>query len=362
MPDILLHGATGYTGRLTAAALQRRNVDFAISGRNADKLKSLSAETGSPEIRAVPSGNVHALTEALQDVKAMITCVGPFVEFGDTAIEAAIQAGVHYVDSTGEGPFVRRLIDKYDALARAAGIAVGPALGFDEVPGDVAVSLAAKDLSDATVDVTYALPLTGSAGTIRSSLGIISSSANWLEDGVTRAVKAGEVTRWSPMPPPLGPKPARSFPLALGILGPRHIDARTFRTFVATTPVQGLAMKYASPLLRWALDSPAKGLIDKGLARLPEGPEGEDRDARWTILAEARSSDGGWRNVTVTGTDFYGLTAETLAAAAMGMAAPGYTGQGVLAPVEALGLDTAIAELKGWGVDIEVYAPVGSAS
>ena len=212
------------------------------------------------------------------------------------------------------------------------------------------------------MDVTYALPLTGSAGTIRSSLGIIASSANWLEDGVTRSVGTGEVTRWSPMPPPLGPKPARSFPLALGILGPRHIDTRTFRTFVATSPAQGVAMKYGSPLLRWALDSPVKQLIEMGLARLPEGPEGDDRDARWTILAEARSTDGGWRNVTVTGKDFYGLTAETLTTAAMGMAAPGYAGKGVLAPVEAMGLDTAIAELEGWGVEIEIYAPVGSAS
>ena len=88
---------------LTAAALQRRNIDFAISGRNADKLKSLSAQTGSPEIRVVPPGDVQALTDALQDVKTLITCVGPFIEYGDTAIEAAIRAGVHYVDSTGEG-------------------------------------------------------------------------------------------------------------------------------------------------------------------------------------------------------------------------------------------------------------------
>ena len=247
-------------------------------------------------------------------------------------------------------------------MRREAGIAVGPALGFDEVPGDVAVSLAAKDLKDATVDVTYALPLTGSAGTIRSTLGIITTPADWLEDGVTRSVGAGEVARWSPMPPPLGPKPARSFPLALGILGPRHIDVRTFRTFVATSPVQGMAMRYGSPLLRWALDSPVKQLIDKGLSRLPEGPEGDDRDARWTILAEARTADGGWRNVTVAGRDFYGLTAETLTTAAMEMAAPGYADKGVLAPVEAMGLDTAIAELERWGVEIEIYAPVRPAS
>jgi short subunit dehydrogenase-like uncharacterized protein len=359
MPDILLHGATGYTGRLTAAALQRRNVDFALAGRNASKLKALAAKTGSPEVRAVPPGDVDALTEALQDVRALITCVGPFAEFGDTAAEAAIRAGVHYIDSTGEGPFIRRLIDAYGQRADEAGIAMAPALGFDEVPGDVASTLAAQGLDRPALDVTYALPRTGSAGTVRTTvLEIVTSKGPWLEEGGIREVGAGEESRWSPMPPPLGPKPARSFPLALGILAPLHIDARTFRTYVTTGPVEGLALHYGTPILRRALDSPIRQLIEKGLERLPEGPEGEEREGKWTILAEARSASGAWRNVTVAGADVYGLTAETLSAAAIRMVEPGFERTGVLSPVEALGLENALNELETWGVKIETYAPV----
>jgi short subunit dehydrogenase-like uncharacterized protein len=359
MPDILLHGATGYTGRLTAAALQRRNADFAIAGRDAAKLKALAAETGSPEMRLVPSGDVDALTEALRDVRAMITCVGPFAELGWTAVEAALRAGVHYVDSTGEGEFIRRLITDHDERARDVGITLAPALGFDEVPGDVAVSLAAEGFEDPTIDVTYALPRHGSAGTIRSSLmNILPTKASWLEAGNRREVGAGEETRWAPMPPPLGPKPGRSFPLALGVLAPRHIDARTFRTYVAAGPVEGAAMRYGVPMLRRALTSPMRNLIEKGLDSLPEGPEGEDRNGKWTILAEATSASGEWRNVTVMGADVYGLTAETLSSAALGMAEPGYEGRGVVSPVEALGLERALDELKKWGVAIQAYAPV----
>jgi short subunit dehydrogenase-like uncharacterized protein len=359
MPDILLHGATGYTGRLTAAALQRRNADFAIAGRDAAKLKTLAAETGSPEIRVVPSGDVKALTEALRDIRAMITCVGPFMELGATAVEAALRAEVHYIDSTGEGEFIKRLIAGHDLSAREAGITLAPALGFDEVPGDVAVTLATEGFDEPTIDVTYALPREGSAGTIRSSLmNILPSNATWLEDGNRREVGAGEETRWAPMPPPLGPKPGRSFPLALGVLAPRHIDARTFRTYVTAGPVEGAAMHYGVPMLRRALASPMRSLIERGLDRLPEGPEGEDRNGKWTILAEATSASGEWRNVTLTGADVYGLTAETLSSAALRMAEPGYEGRGVVSPVEALGLERALDELKRWGVVVQAYAPV----
>ncbi|MGH2755412.1 MAG: saccharopine dehydrogenase family protein [Actinomycetota bacterium] len=358
MPDILLNGATGYTGRLAAAALQRRNADFAIAGRDAVKLKSLASATGSPEIRVVPSGDVEALTDALSDVRVLITCVGPFAELGHTAIEAAVRAGVHYVDSTGEGSFIRRLVEDYDRRAREAGIAVAPALGFDEVPGDVAVTLAAGDLDEPAIDVTYALPRTASSGTLRSALGIVASTGPWLEDGALREIAAGEEMRWSPLPPPLGPRPARSFPLALGHLAPRHIDARTFRTYVTVGPLEGAALRYARPLLKRVIESPLKDVIDKGVKRLPEGPTEEQRKARWTILAEARGRSGAWRNVTLVGSDFYGLTAETLSAAAMRMSATGYEPTGVLAPVEALGLEAAQEELERWGVAIEAYAPV----
>jgi hypothetical protein len=112
------------------------------------------------------------------------------------------------------------------------------------------------------------------------------------------------------------------------------------------------------PLLRRVLRSPIKGLIHKGIDRLPDGPEGEDRDAKWTILVEARNSAGEWRNVTAVGADVYGITAETLSAAALKMSQPGYEGRGVLAPVEVMGLDAALDELKRWGVTIQAYAPV----
>jgi short subunit dehydrogenase-like uncharacterized protein len=355
MPDVLLFGATGYTGRLTAGALARRNISFAIAGRNRERLEALAARTGDPEVRTAEAGDTRGLVRALEGVKVLITCVGPFDELGETAVEAALAARVHYIDSSGEGTFIQRLIDR-DAEARSAGIAMAPAMGFDEVPGDVAADLACDGFEAADLCITYALPRTPSLGTLRSSLGIMVSEGPWIEDGRTRMVRAGEEKRWSPMPPPLGPKPAAAFPLALGHLAPRHLDLRNLQLYVTTGTVEGVAMRFAIPALKKALSSPIRPWIDKAVARAPEGPTATQRARKWTILAEARQG-GSWRNVALQGSDVYGLTAELLATGAGRMASDGYDVTGVVAPVQAAGRELLVDELKKADVSFETYAP-----
>src|SRR5687768_14060438 len=119
MPDVLLFGATGYTGSLTAESLGRRGADFVVAGRSRDKLVALAERTGASDVRVAAVGDLDALTAALSDVKALITCVGPFQQLGDTAAEAAIRAGVHYVDSTGESSFIDRLVRSYGQRAES---------------------------------------------------------------------------------------------------------------------------------------------------------------------------------------------------------------------------------------------------
>jgi short subunit dehydrogenase-like uncharacterized protein len=356
MADILLYGATGYTGRLTAAALQERGADFAIAGRSESKLEALAAETGSPAVHVIPEGDLGALVGALDGCKVLITCVGPFIDHGDLALEAALEAKTHYIDSTGEGTFVARVIAQ-DGRALEQGVVLAPALGFDEVPGAVATAVSAEGLGGAEVDITYALPRNASAGTITSALGILTSPGEWVENGTSREIRAGEEERWSPMPAPLGPRRAVSFPLALARLAPLDVKLRSIRTFVTTGDAERLGMRFGAPLLKLALASPARTLINAAIRKLPEGPTGAQRDGRWTILAEAKG-EGEWRNVVVTGKDVYGLTARTLSFAAVIMAADGYEGAGVVSPVGAVPVDAWIEELKSFGVEMDVYAPV----
>ena len=357
MADILLYGATGYTGRLTAAALRNRGASFALAGRDRAKLEKLAAEVGDPDIHVIPSGDRAGLVRALKGYKVLVTCVGPFVEHGDLALQAALEAKVHYIDSTGEGTFVAAVIAE-DARALEAGIALAPALGFDEVPGSVATALAAEGLTSAEIDVTYALPRTASTGTIVSALGILTAPGEWVEDGTSRPIRAGHEERWAPMPPPLGPRRAMSFPLALARLAPLDLKLRSLRTYVTSGNAERLGMRFGAPVLGAVMKTPARSLINSVVRRLPEGPDATQREnGLWTILAEARG-EAAWRNVVLTGSDAYGLTARTLSFAAVTMAADGYDVRGVVSPVGAVPVQAWVRELGEEGVEIDTYAPV----
>ena len=357
MPDILLFGATGYTGRLTAEALARKGADFAIAGRNKAKLYALADETNGPEVRLASVGDVDSLVNALDGIKVLVTCVGPFTELGDTAVEAALRAGVHYIDSTGEGTFVSRLIER-DAEARDAGIVMAPCMGFDEVPADVAAKLATEGMDKADLVLTLAVPQSFSRGTLRSALGIMTEPGQWVRHGKPISIRAGHERRWAPMPPPLGPKQAVGMPLAEGWLAPLHLELNSLSIFVTIGTIQRLGVENALPLMGKALDtSVGKWVTEKAVGMLPEGPSDEQRDAKkWTILAEA-SSGTEWRNVALMGKDVYGLTAEFLATGAMRMTDADFKGAGVKAPVDAVGLETWHKELIANDVSVEIFEP-----
>jgi short subunit dehydrogenase-like uncharacterized protein len=110
MARIVLFGATGYTGRLTAEAMVERGLKPVLAARSQDKLAALSEELGggfetaTADVADPPS--VRALVEK-GDV--LVTTVGPFVRWGAPAAAAATTAGAHYIDSTGEPPFIREV-------------------------------------------------------------------------------------------------------------------------------------------------------------------------------------------------------------------------------------------------------------
>lgn len=357
MPEVLLFGATGFTGRLTANALARRGADFVISGRNREKLERLATETGDPEIRVAAVGDVAALAGALGDVKVLITCVGPFIEMGQTAVEAALRAKVHYVDSTGEAPFISQLIETKTEQARAADIAMVSAMGFDEVPADSAATLASEGMTQADVTLTYSVPMNPTTGTLRSVAGVVAPGCPWIRDGERVWVRVGEHERWAPMPSPLGPKASMSFPFSESLLAPLHLDVNNFQTYATVKAAERLGVKAAGPFLKYLDTAVVKAGIEKILERLPEGPTDEQRTSgRWTVLAEARAGSS-WRNVVLTGTDVYGLTAEFLSAGALKIAREGPSDTGVVAPVQAVGIETWQKEFAEHGVGVEIYEP-----
>ena len=352
MPDVLLFGATGYTGRLTAHALARRGVAFAVAGRQQDRLEALAKETGHPETR-VAGADTRALVPHLEDVKVLVTCAGPFAEIGRAVVDAALEAGVHYIDSTGESSFIAWMLRERAQRAHERTVALAPALGFEEVPADVAATIACEGLLRPDLTLTYALPSVASRGTIRSALGALTAPGQWLREGRPRSIRAGEATRWAPMPPPLGPRRAACWPLAEGLLAPLHLEVANLETYVTAGLPWRLAAAAASGPLRPVVGpARARTLLGAVAGRLVEQP-GNRRDGSFTVLAEARAGRIR-RHVTVTGRDPYGLTAELLAAGAARMISPEYRGRGIVAPVEAADLATWQNELQGAGAAIEV--------
>jgi len=160
------------------------------------------------------------------------------------------------------------------------------------------------------------------------------------------------------MPAPLGPRLAVSAPTPVLALAPLHLRLRGLQTYVVTGTLPRALMRPGLPALRAALGVPRLRAALENLApRLVPGlSEGSRAPGRWCLLAEARS-DRAWRNVALSGTDVYGLSAELLAAAALKLAEDGCRSVGALSPVQALGVEALAKELIDLGASIETFEP-----
>ena len=202
---IAVYGATGYTGRLVARELQRRDLDFMLCGRDASKLRALAGELGDPDVRAAGVNDRDALRHAFGDCAAVINCAGPFTLHGEPVVRAAVETGTHYVDTAGEQPFIKLVSDRFDEAARAAEVAVVPALGFDYAPGDLICRVAAGDHEPAlTLDLAYAVSGFGATrGTLRSALEAIGGDDVVWEDGAWHPAGAGPLRARVVFPEPI---------------------------------------------------------------------------------------------------------------------------------------------------------------
>src|SRR5439155_19871963 len=128
---IVLVGATGFTGRLVARAIRRRKLPLAIAGRDAGKLGALAEELGAVEVRVCDIAQPASIERALAGARVCVSCAGPFLKLGEPVVAACAARGVHYLDTTGEEPFVRLVFEKYgDAKAGLV-----PAFAFEVAIG-----------------------------------------------------------------------------------------------------------------------------------------------------------------------------------------------------------------------------------
>jgi short subunit dehydrogenase-like uncharacterized protein len=143
--DIVLYGATGFVGKLTAAYLATAggSARIALAGRSLDKLAAvraaLPASAGAWPLIAADASSPATLEAMAKRTRVVVTTVGPYTKYGLPLVAACAEAGTDYADLTGETMFIRESIDLYHKQAQDTGARIVPSCGFDSIPSDLTV-------------------------------------------------------------------------------------------------------------------------------------------------------------------------------------------------------------------------------
>jgi len=152
--DIIVYGATGYTGRLVAEYLDQHygsrsdGPTWAMAGRSQDKLEAVRDEIGAPADTPLVVANADDeadLQSMCARTKCVITTVGPYQLYGDKLVEACVKTGTDYADLCGEPAWMAEQIEKHHEAAKASGARICFSSGFDSIPFDLGVLMAQKE-------------------------------------------------------------------------------------------------------------------------------------------------------------------------------------------------------------------------
>lgn len=148
--DIVVFGATGFTGRLVVARLAEIAPDtlrLAIAGRSAEKLAAVAAGVSREIGQIVADVSDPASLPAMSgQTRVLITTVGPYAKYGEPVVDACVATSTHYLDITGEPDFVADIQSRHHEAAQAAGVAVVSCCGFDSIPADLGAYYTASQL------------------------------------------------------------------------------------------------------------------------------------------------------------------------------------------------------------------------
>ncbi|MCD1622231.1 saccharopine dehydrogenase family protein [Citromicrobium bathyomarinum] len=176
--DIVIYGATGYTGRLVAEHFLREYGDspdapkWAMAGRNPDKLAEVKREIGAPDSTptiVADAADATSLAQMCEQAKVVISTVGPYQLYGEPLLAACAKSGTHYADLCGEPAWMRQMIDKYEADAKASGARISFSSGFDSIPFDLGVLMLQKEAQE-----RFGAPCTTVRGRVRAMKGTFS--------------------------------------------------------------------------------------------------------------------------------------------------------------------------------------------
>jgi short subunit dehydrogenase-like uncharacterized protein len=393
--DVVVFGATGITGRQVAAYLAERTAGdgarWAAAARDPAKLERVLGEVGvsAPETIVADLNQPETLAAMASRARVILNLCGPYTLYGQPVIEACVANGAHYVDLTGEIPFVRQMIDAYDARAREAGVKVVQVCGFESLPPDLAVLLASEkareqwgeELADADLQASIQSPPGMprpsdiiSGGTLQSLAAAAGGeNAASVTDSaalITDPAFAEKVRRRSPIKvaPRRGANGAVIAPMAPAAFINPAVIQRTAELSGAAEPFcfrEGMALKGpaitlpmrlagagALSAMQAAVGAAARArpsvrqrvgsTLSKVLPSSGFGPAADRLEGwRWRMVVEGRTTTGNGVRVDVEaeGHPGYLATARMLGEAGLLLAEPGATPDraGCLTPATALG-------------------------
>jgi short subunit dehydrogenase-like uncharacterized protein len=357
---VVLFGATGYTGRLTAEAMVVAGVRPVLAGRDRGRLEALAGRLGGLPVAQADTGRPESVRQLVGPGDVLVSTVGPFLTRGEPAVRAAVDAGATYLDATGEPPFLRRVFEEHGP--RAVGrCALLPAFGYDFVPGNLAGALALADAGQPPVRVTVGYFVTGgggfSSGTMASGAGLLLEAGFAWRGGRLRRERTARRVRAFPIGGRdwLGVSYGGSEHLALPRIAPGLRDVEVYLGWFGR---RSKALQVASAVGAQLARVPgARGLTRAAtgrlLARTGQGPdEATRRRGGSLIVAMASDADGReLAQVRLRGPDPYTLTASLLAWGAQRAASSGVRATGALGPVDAFGLDALLQGAAAAGLE-----------
>lgn len=148
--DIIVYGATGFTGRLVAEHLAKQygvgsDVKWAMAGRSLDKLQAVRDEIGAPKdtpLVVADAGDAASVKAMVASTKAVLTTVGPYQLYGSDLVGACAAAGTDYLDLSGEPNWMAEMIGAHEAAAKQSGARIVFSCGFDSIPFELGVFFA----------------------------------------------------------------------------------------------------------------------------------------------------------------------------------------------------------------------------
>ena len=180
----LIYGANGYTGRIIAEEAVRRKMRPVLAGRDADAIRRMAADLDLPYL-SFALENVQDISKALRGFNTVLHCAGPFVFTSRNMVDACLEMGVHFMDLSGEIKVMEAIYARHEE-AKAHGIVLLPAAGFDVVPTDCLALMLKERLPTAT-HLQIAI-----SGTIRQSPGTWKTTLETIPRG-GKVRKNGEI-------------------------------------------------------------------------------------------------------------------------------------------------------------------------